>query len=46
VKQHLTLTSNPRLACLAAIAAVVLPGGSVVVGVLWLYRYLRVQASD
>ena len=39
--QRLMLTTKTRLVYLAAIAAVVLPGGSVVVGVLWLYRYLR-----
>lgn len=38
--------SKNRLAFLAALAALVLPGGSVVVGAVWLYRYLRVQGSD
>jgi hypothetical protein len=35
-----------RLAYIAAVVALVLPGGSVLVGAVWLYRYLRVQASD
>jgi hypothetical protein len=38
--------SKNRLAYLAALIALVVPGGSVVVGALWLYRYLRVQGSD
>jgi hypothetical protein len=33
--------SKHRLAYLAALAVLVLPGGSVVVGAVWLYRYLR-----
>jgi hypothetical protein len=39
-------TAKHRLAYIAALVALVLPGGSVLVGVVWLYRYLRVQASD
>jgi len=42
----LTAKSPNRLVYLAAIAAIVLPGGSVLVGALWLYRYLRVQSSE
>ena len=39
-------TAKHRIAYIAALVALVLPGGSVLVGVVWLYRYLRVQASD
>ena len=45
MKRCLMLTAK-RLSYIAAIAALVLPGGSVLVGAVWLYRYLRVQASD
>jgi hypothetical protein len=38
--------SKYRLAYLAALAVLVLPGSSVVVGAVWLYRYLRVQGPD
>ena len=37
--------SRNRAAYLAAIAALVLPGGSLVLGAFWLYRYIRVQAG-
>ena len=34
-----------RAAYVAALAALVLPGGSIVLGALWLYRYIRVQSG-
>jgi len=37
---------KPRFTYIAAILALVVPGGSVLVGAVWLYRYLRLQVSE
>jgi hypothetical protein len=39
-------TVRTRLAYIAAIVVLVVPGGSVLVGAVWLYRYLRLQVSE
>ena len=39
------IVSKRNTAVLAALAVIVLPGGSLLVGAVWLYRYVRLAGS-